>query len=112
MEDWELPAELQQLERDLGNCSLGDASTRLRQRVLDDVRSRLLAERSRSRWQFAAAVAAVAMVWMNLSMSATQATDFGFRRSGPTESVKTIAQQMQRVMPEFFPKGDCRKGIE
>lgn len=31
-------------------------------------------------WQYAAALAAAALLWINLSMSAVQATDFGYQR--------------------------------
>ena len=41
----------------------------------------LRAERTRDRWQFAAGLAAAVLLWMNLSMSASQATDFGLHPS-------------------------------
>jgi hypothetical protein len=100
MEDRQLPSELLQLERDLANRSLSAASAGLRHKILDDVRRRLRAERSRNRWQFAAAVAAAALLWANLSMSATQATDFGLRPTGRSESVETFAWQSRQLAPE------------
>jgi hypothetical protein len=103
MDDYQLPSDLQQLERDLADRWLPAASAGLRQRVLDDLPTRLRAERSRSRWQFAAAVAATVLVWMNLSMSATQATDFGLRPNEPTESIETTARQIEQLVPEFSP---------
>lgn len=111
MEDWQLPSELQQLERDLAKRSLLAATAGLRQRVLDDVRSRLRAERLRDRWQFAAAVAAAALLWMNLSMSATQATDFDLRPQWPVESSAAIAQQIRQLVPECSPEEVRRQAI-
>ena len=111
MEDWQLPSELQQLERDLGNRLRGGAAACLRPRILDDLRTRLRAERSKARWQFALAVAVVVLVGMNLSISATQATDFGLRPKGPTESIATIAQQIRQLVPEFSPEEAQRQAI-
>jgi hypothetical protein len=108
MEDPQFPSELQQIERDLANCFSSAASGDLRQRVLNDVRSRLRAERSWGARQFALAVAAVALLWINLSISATQATDFDFRPKRPAESVAAIAQQIRKLMPEFSPE-DARR---
>jgi hypothetical protein len=99
MNDSQLPAELQQLERDLGGRSLPGSAADLRQTVLADVRLRLRAQRSRDRWQFALAVVAAALLWMNLSLSATQATDFGFGRSQETEGRQANIDLMRRSMP-------------
>lgn len=111
MDNGQLPSDLQQLEVDLGNRSLPKPSDNLRQRVLDDLRTRLRSERSRSRWQFAAALAATVLLWMNLSMSATQATDFGLRRREPTESVETMAKQIAQLAPELSPEDARREAI-
>ncbi len=104
MEDSQFPSELQQIERDLANCFLSVTSADLRQRVLNELRSRLRAERSRDAWQFAAVVAAAALLWINLSISATQATDFDLRPKGPAESVTAIAQQIRQLLPELSPE--------
>lgn len=111
MQAWQLPSELQQLESDLSNRSLGEVSATLRRKVLDDVRSQLRIERSHARWQFAAAVAAVVLVWMNLSMSAIQATDFGFRCHEPSESIETIVQRIQQLVPDISAGEAQRQAI-
>jgi hypothetical protein len=111
MDDWQLPLELQQLERDLSHRPHRESSAGLRPRILGDVRSRLQAERARARWQFALALAVVVLVWLNLSMSATQATDFGLRLNGPSESIDTIAEQVHRLVPEFSPEETRRQAI-
>jgi hypothetical protein len=108
MQDWELPDELQQLERDLAERSRRKASDSLRPRVLGDLRTRLRAERTRARWQFALAVAVVVLVWLNLSMSATQATDFGLRPARPGESIEVVADRIRQLAPEL-PLAEARR---
>ena len=108
MELWELSSELQQLERDLAQRPLPGASAHLRQRILDDLCSRRRTELARDRWQFAAAVAAAALLWMSLSMSATQATDFGLRPAGPSDSIEPTARQIRQLVPEF-PVEEARR---
>jgi len=114
MENGQLSSELEQLERALANRMLPEASAQLRQRVLADVRSKLRAKRRQTNLQFAAVVAAAALLWMNLSMSATQATDFGFRRNlmnESSESIETVARQIQQLAPEFSPEEARREAI-
>jgi hypothetical protein len=117
MDNWQLPSDLQRLECELGSRSLPSASAQLRQRVLDDLRTSLRAERSRANWRFAAAVAATMLVWMNFSMSATQATDFGFRRNAgltetaTTESIESTAEQICQLAPEFSLEDARREAI-
>jgi len=114
MDDFQLSSDLQQLERELSSRTLPEPSACLRQRVFNDFRAQLCAERRRNNWRFAVAVAATALVWMNLSMSATQATDFGFRRSLQSESresIETIAQQIQQLLPELPPEEARRQAI-
>lgn len=101
MEDCTLPSELQQLERDLFQRSLPDASEGLRQRVLDDMRIRLRNERRRSRWQFGIGVAAAALLWLNLSLSVTQATNFGLQWRENDPSIEVAAEEIQRLVPEL-----------
>ena len=101
MEDWNLPAELQQLEHDLHRRSLPVASGSLRQRVFDEVQTRLRIERRRSRWQFGIGVAAAALLWLNLSISVTQATNFGLQcqDNDPPIEVEATAEEIQRLVP-------------
>jgi hypothetical protein len=98
MDNEPLSAELEQLESALCRRSLPTVPSGLRHRVLDDLQSRLRREQSQSRWQFAAAVAVAAMIWMNLSLSATQATDFGFRLSRPSECENSDVDLMHRII--------------
>ena len=79
VQDFPLPSELQRLERSLAAGGGVGPPEGLRRRVMADVRSELRRERVRGGWAFAAAVAATVALWMNLSLSATQATDYGLR---------------------------------
>jgi hypothetical protein len=83
----------------------------LRPKILGAVRGRLRAERTTARWQFALAVAVVVLVWLNLSMSATQATDFGLRSNRSGESIETVAEQVRKLAPEFSPQEVRRQAI-
>ncbi len=104
MDDFTLPVELQQLERDLLGRQLPDASESLRRRVLDDVQASRRSEQRRSRWQFGIGVAAAALLWLNLSLSVTLATNFGFRQRANHESIDALAADIRRVVPEMT---DC-----
>jgi hypothetical protein len=111
MQDWQLPSELEQIERGLADHSRRTTANHLRPRILADVRSRLRAERTSARWQFALAVAVVVLVWLNLSMSATQATDFGLRSNRPDQPIDAAAEQVRRLAPEFSPRDARRQAV-
>jgi len=119
MSDNSLPSELRALEDALVQRTRQHPSPELRERVLDEVRLAVQTQtRTNTRrgdaWQFAAAVAGAVLLWMNLSMSATQATDFGFRRSlsnGAGESVEAIARQIQEIAPELTPAEARRQAV-
>ena len=111
MEDLQLPAELQQLERDLSNRSRATTSANLRQRVLDGVQTQLRVERSQSRWQFAVAIAVAAMLWVNLSISVTQATNYGLRLDGDGQSIETLAGEIQHLVPELLAREATQEAI-
>lgn len=118
MNDWQLDDDLQSLENELARRPPRRPSTELRQRVLAEAQAQLGVKRSAKRrqfdWQFAAAAAVVMLVWMNLSMSGTQATDFGFRRGAalePVESVETIAQRIEQLAPDMPPREVRRQAL-
>ena len=101
MENYHLPADLQQLERDLAGRPRPDPPAELRQRVIQGVRAELQGNGSGNRWTFAAGVAAAVVVWVNLSMSATLATDYGSRPTSPRLQVDKLAEQIQQLLPEL-----------
>jgi hypothetical protein len=107
MENEQLPPELQELEHTLASRSLPEPSAELHQRILADVQVQLRAERRSDRWRFAVAVAAVVLIWMNLSMSATQATDFGFSRNvsrASGDSLEQMIAHLDQVAAELPPE--------
>jgi hypothetical protein len=128
-----LPEDLRKLEDLLTERSRRQKpSESLRDRVFDELRGALpvdevltlpvaadvsidtsAAERRRNAWQFAIAVAVVVLFWMNLSMSATQATDFGFRRavsssSDSVESSESNWGMMRQMQPMEAGDALCR----
>jgi len=111
MDEWQLSAELEELERTLAGRQLPEHSADLRQRVLGDVWRRVPSEQRRSRWRFAVTVAAGVMFWLNLSLVATHATDCGFRTSVPGEPIETTCEQIEKLCPELSPREARRQAI-
>lgn len=69
---------------------------------------------NRSNWRFAEALAIAALVWINLAMSASLATDYGFQRNAiaePNESVETIAERIQGLAPELSAQESQRQAV-
>ena len=107
----ELPLELQQVEQDLAARPRGEPSQELKRRCLQDLQSELRRQRRECRWAFAAAIAASLLVGLNLSLSASQATDFGFRPDGREESVQEMAAEIERLLPDFAPREAMRQAM-
>jgi hypothetical protein len=58
-------------------------------------------------WQYAAAVAAALLLWINFSMSAVQSTDFGYHSRNynvSTELNQRPDPEIQKIMPQCFPE--------
>jgi hypothetical protein len=66
---------------------------------------------SRVTWSFAAAVAAAALVWINLSLSATLATDFNGRAVTQGPPVEQVAQQIRQLLPELSDDEALRQAV-
>ena len=73
----------------------------LRYRVIGQMRAGLQRNGRRSRWSFAAAVAVATAVWINLSLSATLATDFDRRAVSAGPPVGQVAEQIRQLLPEL-----------
>ena len=101
MENRQLPPDLQQLERDLAGRPRPGPPAELRQRVIEGARVELRRNGSRNGWTSAAAVAAAVVVWINLSMSVTHATDYGSRPDTPRPPVGKLAAQIRQLLPEL-----------
>lgn len=111
MENEQLPPELEQLERDLADRPRLDPPAELRQRVIGGVRAELRRDGPRNGWAFAAAVAAVVLVWLNLSLSATLATDCGPPPHTPAREVGKVAEQIQKLLPELSQREALRQAV-
>ena len=104
-ENFPLPPELEWLEQDLAGRACPEPSHDLRRRVMTDVRAELRRDRARRNWAFAAALAATVALWMNLSLSATQATDYGLRCDGHAAATDAGPRQID-LLRELLPEGE------
>jgi hypothetical protein len=99
----DLPPELRALDAQLAGRPKPDLPAALRARVLEAVRAELAREPRVERisfWRFAAGMAAAALLWINLSMSAANDTVWHWN-GAKTRIVDAAAlQQIQEVMPE------------
>jgi hypothetical protein len=111
MDQQQLPPELQRLEQELADCPGPAPPAELRQRVMEGVRAELRGRSLRNGWPFAAAVAAAALLWMNLSLSATLATDYNTRPYTSAPPVKEVAEQIQKLLPELSEREALRQAI-
>ncbi len=111
MDDNQLPAELQQLERELAGRPRPVPPAELRRRVIDGARAELRRNGSRNGWTFAAAVAAAVVVWINLSMSATLGTDYGPGPDTAGPPVDKVAAQIRQLLPELSQRDALRQAV-
>ncbi len=109
--DFPLPPELQRLEQALSARPRGQPSDELKQRCLGGIRAELRKQQARSRWTFAVAVAATVLVGLNLSLSASQATDFGFRLVGQQPSLEEAAEEIRLLLPDVSPQEAMQHAI-
>ena len=120
MDDFSLPPELEELQHELAIRPTPVPSEALRRRVMADIQAELQVRTVVSAtsttvssetdsngempaWQFAAAVAVVVAFWFNLSLSASQATDYGLRieeeRPVPSAMIRQLATQDEWPLP-------------
>jgi len=111
MEDRQLPEELERIEQELIDRPSLRPPDDLRERVSDAVRAELQRKRPGDRWAFAAAVAAAVVVWINLSLSATQATDCRLSWGDRPLAVEAAARQIRELLPEVSDREAMRQAI-
>ena len=111
MEEKQLSPELQRLERLLADRPMPDTPAALRGRVLGGIRVELCRNRLHDRWKFTAAMAATVVLWINLSLSATQATDYGLQLGSPQPLGRAVAEEIQEVLPELPPREVLRQSM-
>jgi hypothetical protein len=108
MNDYQLPPELESLERELAARSIPLPIAELRQKITSGIHNRLRRESRLDFWRFAAAAALVAAVWLNLSLSAARETNFHFQLADNRPSVEQTARQIQNLLPEMS-EDDARR---
>ena len=110
-EDFTLPPDLQRLEQDLAARERPQPPDLVKQRLLCSVRTELHRSRTRGRWAFTLAMAATVLVWLNLSISATQATDCGLGLKAPHQSVRSHVEQIHQLLPDLSPQEATRQAV-
>jgi hypothetical protein len=111
MDNFPLPPELEQLERQLAVRERPQPLSQAKQRLLCSVRAESRRSRARSRRAFAVAMAATVLVWLNLSLCATQATDFGLELDGRQPPLENDAAQIQQLLPDLAPSEAMRQAV-
>ena len=100
MANWQLPEDLERLEHRLVQRACEEPSGALRGRVMASVRTALRRQRSGG-WRLLAAAAAGVLLWLNLALSATNATDGTLRPHDTRESVERTTRQIERLLPDL-----------
>ena len=111
IDDSRLPPELERLERALIAIPREEPSGQLKEKCLGSLQSDMRRQKSASRWAFAIAIAASVLVGLNLSLSATQATDYGFQLDGQRRSVEKTAAEIRRLLPDIPAREAARQAI-
>jgi hypothetical protein len=106
MEDDPLPIELEEIEARLAALPRSGPGAALRLRVLGDFDRQL----GHGAWLwYAAAAAAMVVLWLNLSWSASRATSFEITRRH--DAIDRQARQIREVMPELSEPEAYRHAI-
>ena len=102
MDIFQLPPELEQLERELAARTTIQPEPGLRQRVLA-LQTFSLASRfaSMSTTEFIIATAAAVLLCANLSLSLSNQTDFGLHRQPDTMHLASAAQKFAGILPDL-----------
>ena len=111
MENHTLLPELERLEQQLAARPRWEPSNQLKEQFLNGLRAESRRGRARARRAFAVSVAASVLVWLNLSLSATQATDCGLRLDGRQHSTARAADEIRRLLPEATPHEAMRQAL-
>ena len=122
----QLPPELDRLERDLAERLCPGPSTELRDRVIRTVEGELghaglppaglrragLPSTRASGWlAFAVSTAAAVLIWVNLSLSAAQATSYDLRIPAEPHSLDATARQIRELVPEMSKQEARRHAV-
>ena len=110
-ENYLLPPELERLEQQLAARPRWEPSNQLKEQFLHGLRAESRRGQARARRAFAVSVAASVLVWLNFSLSATQATDYGLQLDGRRQSAQRVAEEIRRLLPEVPPREAIRQAI-
>jgi hypothetical protein len=106
MTDPWLSPELDEIQRALAAGPRDDPPSRLRARIIGRVQAELRGKKSAlHRYPLAAAAA---LVWLNLALSATNATWQPLDVPAPRAVVEPLARQIGELLPELS-RGDARR---
>jgi hypothetical protein len=75
------------------------------------VRLELRSQRKRARWSYAALAAGAVLLWINLSLSATRATDYRLLPKDPPAAVEALAAEIQQLAPEVSHREARRQAV-
>jgi hypothetical protein len=109
MSPLDLPDDLADLERRLAQRHRPEPAGDLRRRVLAAVRA--AGSEGNGFWRFAAAVAAAALLAINLSMSVAADTDWHLGDTNPPPSAHAVARRLQEVLPDLPPDEARRQAL-
>ncbi|MGA2619110.1 MAG: hypothetical protein ABSF26_15990 [Thermoguttaceae bacterium] len=110
-DDWRLPPELERLARDLAGRPRVEPPPGLKPRVMHGLRADLKRQPPGVGWAFPLAAAAAALVWLNLSLAATRATDYGLRPAQSGPPVAADSRQIEQLLIELSPEEARRQAI-
>ncbi len=99
MDERQLPTDLQELEHQLSSQPLPTPTSELRSRVLGKVGVELGQRRKRARWSFAAIALGGALLWLNLSLFATQSTDYTNTAQDDSTTIDAEIAEIQQIIP-------------
>jgi hypothetical protein len=103
----DLPPDLAALEREL--AALGQPGPpALRPRVLAAVGRELRRDGRRPAWRFAAATAAAVLLWVNLSMSVANNTDWRLAPATEPGQIAATADRLRELAPDL-PDAELRR---
>ncbi len=104
MEDFRLPTDLSGLEQELAARAIPEPSPELRGRVMAAIRQETVESPAAGLagiWRFAAAVAAVLVLLLNLSMSVTNRRVWDVRGQPQQQDVAAVARKLRQIVPEL-----------
>ena len=111
MDDLNLSPELERLEQELAERIREEPAAALRARVIGGVRGELRRQRCRAGWAFAVAAAVAALVWINLSVTATRVTDYRLAPGEESATVEALASQIGELLPEVTRREAVRQAV-